>query len=111
MKIVKVSRSLTNSSEKSEIPSLLAQVKITELNSDGGFGKGVDLKTQVSLQQSCTITNTGLAKIVKTLRLFIIAPELCSTENSKIRKVENKSLKNLKNLEYLERKSFPSNQS
>ena len=110
MKILKVSRSLTNSSEKSEIPSLLAQVKINELNSDGGFGKGVDLKTQVSLQQSCTITNTGLAKIVKTLRLFIIAPE-CSTENSKIRKVENKSLKNLKNLEYLERKSFPSNQS
>ena len=69
------------------------------------FGVGVDLKTQVSLKLSCTITNTGPVNIVKTSRLFIRAPSSTETEKS------------LENLEYLERipknlkQSFPSHQS
>ena len=72
------------------------------------FGVGVDLKTQLSLKQSCIVTNTGLAKIVKTSRLFIRAPSSTETE---------KKSRNLKDLEYLERisknleQSFPSYQS
>ena len=50
------------------------------------FGGGVDLKTQLSLKLSCTITNTGLANIAKTFRLCFVFP--CSTEISKIRKAK-----------------------
>ena len=51
------------------------------------FGVGVDLKTQVSLKLSCTITNTGPVNIVKTSRLFIRAPS--STETEKVSKILN----------------------
>ena len=87
---------------KSDIPSLLVQVRINELNSDGGADGGFWCWLKNSSQPQTIVyhyQHLGL--------LILLRHHDCLSGSSKFNRnwknLENKSSRNLKNLEYLER--------